>query len=318
MARNVAEYCARYKYIFIFSLIKVFGDKNREAGILEQFAVRGMDMKKHWAFLDAREEYPSRAQMISTAIFFLVTLFHKSRAGKPAGPAEEEIQRFISFVEGIISHGLGVDKRLVDALDFAELEKPGTYQIPPEGENDRLLKAVAGAVAEAGPWNASMEMVARRSGLSKSGLYAHFKNKADMLGQMFITEFGRIVDYAELERSRSAVVEEQFYLVMMSIANYLRSRPEILITMDWLKTRRLELGVSVPSRIYRIFGDINLKETVKFPEGSELTDETLAQWIMFLVVNTLMRRPEGISFSDVSNRSFRIVYKFIVLGIDGW
>ncbi|MDR2739856.1 MAG: TetR/AcrR family transcriptional regulator [Treponema sp.] len=318
MARNIAEYYARYKYIFIFALIEVFGDKNREAGILEQFAVRGMDMKKHWAFLDAGDGYPSRIQMIATAIFFLVTLFHKNRAGKPVDPTEEEIQRFISFVEEIISHGLGFDKRLVDALDFAELEKTGAYQIPPEGENDRLLKAVAGAVAEAGPWNASMEMVARRSGLSKSGLYAHFKNKADMLGQMFITEFVRIVDYAELERSRSAVVEEQFYLVMVSIANYLRSRPEILITMDWLKTRRLELGVSAPPRIYRIFGDINLKEAVKFPEGSELTGEALAQWIMFLVVDTLMRRPEGISFSDVSNTSFRIVYKFIVLGIDGW
>jgi hypothetical protein len=126
------------------------------------------------------------------------------------------------------------------------------------------------------------------------------------------------VDYAELERSRSAVVEEQFYLVMVAIANYLRSRPEILITMDWLKTRRLELGVQVPPRIYRIFGDINLKDAVKFPEGSELMGETLAQWIMFLVVNTLMRRPQGTSFSDVSNTSFRILYKFVALGIDGW
>jgi AcrR family transcriptional regulator len=318
MARTIAEYCARYKYIFIFSLVEVYGDKNREAGVLEQFAVRGLDMKKHWAVLDPGDEYPSRAKLIVTAIFFLVALFHKKRGGEPSDPTEEEIQRFISFVEGSISHGLGFDKKLVDALDFAELEKAGVYQIPPEGENDRLLKAVAGAVAEAGPWNASMEMVARRSGLSKSGLYAHFKNKADMLGQMFITEFDRIVDYAELERSRSAVVEEQFYLVIAALANYLRSRPEILITMDWLKTRRLELGFSVPPRIYRIFGDINLKGAAKFPEGSELTGETLAQWIMFLVVNTLMRRPEGTSFSDVSNRSFRILYKFVALGIDGW
>jgi AcrR family transcriptional regulator len=318
MARNIAEYCARYKYIFTFFMFEVYGDKNREAGILEQFAVRGMDMRKHWVYLDAEDEYPSRAKLIVMAIFFLVTLFHKNRAEKPSGPAEEEIQRFISFVERIISHGLGFDKKLVDALDFAELERTGPYQIPPEGENDRLLKAVAGAVAEAGPWNASMEMVARRSGLSKSGLYAHFKNKADMLGQMFITELDRIVNYAELERSRSTIVEEQFYLVIVSLANYLRSRPEILITMDWLKTRRLELGVSAPPRIYRIFADIDLKEAVKFPGGSELTGEAMAQWIMFLVVNTLMRRPEGTSFSDVSNTSFRILYKFIVLGIDGW
>jgi AcrR family transcriptional regulator len=318
MVRNIAEYCARYKYIFIFFLVEVYGDKNREAGIPEQFAARGLDMKKYRAFRDPEGEYPSRAKLIATAIFFLVARFHKKREGKPTGPTEEEIRRFISFVEGIIFHGLGFDKKLVDALDFAELEKAGAYPIPPKEENDRLLKAVAGAVAEAGPWNASMEMVARRSGLSKSGLYAHFKNKADMLGQMFITEIGRIVDYAELERSRSAVVEEQLYLVIAAIANYLRSRPEILITMDWLKTRRLELGEPVPLRIYRIFGGINLKAAVKLPEGAELMDETLAQWIMFLVINTLMRRPAGTSFSDVSNKSFRILYKFVALGIDGW
>ncbi|GHT88503.1 hypothetical protein FACS1894137_16850 [Spirochaetia bacterium] len=270
---------------------------------------------------------------------------------------DAEIERFISFVEGVISQGLGFDKKLVDALDFEALEKPGTYPMPPEGENEALLKAVASAVAEAGPWNASMEMVARRSGLSKSSLYAHFKNKADMLGRMFFTEFDRIVDYAELGKSRSGVPEEQFYLAMAAIVNYLRSRPEILIALDWVRTRRLDLGIHAPpSRIYRIFADIKLKGAGE--DGPELTGETgvslqgetgvslqsetggsltgetgvsltgetgvslqgetLAQWILFLIVNTLMRRPEGMSFSEVPNESFRILYRFIVLGIEGW
>jgi AcrR family transcriptional regulator len=44
-----------------------------------------------------------------------------------------------------------------------------------------------------------MEMVARRSGLSKSGLYAHFKNKQDMLNRFFITEFTRIANYAKAQ-----------------------------------------------------------------------------------------------------------------------
>jgi AcrR family transcriptional regulator len=318
MARNFAEYYARYKYLFVFSLFEVYGDKNRDKDILRQFAIRGMDVKKHWFFLDAGDEHPSKAQLIVTATFFLVTLFHKSRHGKTGEPTNEEIQKFISFAEGVISHGLGFDKNLVDALDFGKLEKSGGYQIPPEGENEGLLKAVAGAVAEAGPWNASMDMVAQRSGLSKSGLYAHFKNKADMLGQMFITEFDRIVDYAELEQSRSKLPEEQFYLTMVAIATYLRSRPEILITMDWIRTRRLDLGVTVPSRIYRIFADIKWEDAGENPGGLELSGETLSQWIMFLTVNTLMRRPEGTSFSDVSNTRFLILFKFLVLGIEGW
>jgi AcrR family transcriptional regulator len=179
-----------------------------------------------------------------------------------------------------------------------------------------LLKAVAGAVAQAGPWNASMDMVARRSGISKSGLYAHFKSRADMLAQMFLTEFDRIVDYAELGKSQSPVLEEQFYLAIVGIANYLRSRPEILITLDWIRTRRLDLEIAVPPRIFRLFADIQVKPGWE-NEGSELDGEPFAQWVLFLIVNTLMRRPEGASFSEVSNMSFRILYKFIVLGIEG-
>jgi AcrR family transcriptional regulator len=335
MARNLAEYYARHKYIFFFSLVEVFGNKNRHRDTLEQFALRGADIRQHWLFLEAGDEYPSRVQLVATTTLFLVTLFHKGRLGSDADassyadPGEEDIQRFLSFVEGVISHGLGFDKTLVDALDFGTLEKTGNYRIPPEGENEGLIKAVAGAVAAAGPWNASMEMVAQRSGLSKSSLYAHFKNKADMIGQMFITEFDRIVDYAELGSRRSEAPAEQFYLGMVAIANYLRSRPEILITMDWIKTRRLDLGVSAPPRIYRIFMDIKLANTgealtgetgvsLTGETGVSLTGETLAQWILFLIVNTLMRRPVGTSFSDVSNKRFRILYRFIVLGIKGW
>jgi AcrR family transcriptional regulator len=328
MARTIAEYSARYKYIFIFSLIEVYGDRIRDMDILKQLAIRGMDVKKHWFFLGEGEEYPSRAQLIMTGITFLVTLFHKGRSEKTEDPTEEEIQRFVAFAEGIISHGLGFDKKRVDALDFEGLEKIGNYQIPPEGENEGLLKAVAGAVAQAGPWNASMDMVAKRSGLSKSGLYSHFKSKQDMIGQMFLTEFDRIVDYAELGKSRSAVAEEQFYLVLTAIANYLRSRPEILITLDWIRTRRLDPGISVPPRIYRIFADIQLKPAAapgNLPESSgeadagglELAGEALAQWVLFLIINILMKRPEGLSFSDLPNTSFRILYKFIVLGIEG-
>ncbi|MDR3123673.1 MAG: TetR/AcrR family transcriptional regulator, partial [Treponema sp.] len=161
-----------------------------------------------------------------------------------------------------------------------------------------------------------MGMVAKRSGLSKSGLYAHFKSKADMLSRMFVAEFDRIVDYAEQEKSRSAKPEEQLYLAIVAIAKYLRSRPEILIAMDWIRTRRLELEISAPSRAYRLFAGIEMKAAAL--AGLDMTGEALSQWVFFLIVHTLMRRPEGSSFADVPDASFRILYKFIVLGIEGW
>jgi AcrR family transcriptional regulator len=316
IARKIAEYCVRHKYIFIFSLFEVYGNINREKDILDQFAIRGIDVKKLRHFFKAENEYPNRSRLIVTAVFFLAALFYKSRAANSGDPAETEIQRFLVFTETIISRGLGFDQEAVSALDFGELEKTGNYQLPPEGEDGGLLKAVAGAVAQAGPWNASMGMVAKRSGLSKSGLYAHFKSKADMLGQMFNAEFDRIVDYAELGTSRSAKPEEQLYLAIVSIANYLRARPEILIAMDWIRTRRLDLGISAPPRIYRLFPGAEA-------EGADsacpaLAGEDLANWVLFHIVNILMRRPEGTSFADVPDTSFRILYKFVVLGIEGW
>jgi AcrR family transcriptional regulator len=325
MVRALAEYTARNRDIFIFSLVQVYGDKARDRDLLAQFARRGVDVRKHWQFLGEGDGYPSRAMLIVTAVFFLVTQFHKNSYEKAAEPTEEDIQGFLSFAEGVISHGLGFDKKLVDALDFGALEKAGDCRIPPEGESEGLLKAVAGAVAEAGPWSASMDMVARRSGLSKSGLYAHFKSKADMIGRMFLAEFDRIIAYAGQGKNRSGVMEEQFYLTIVAIANYLRSRPEILIAMDWIRTRRLDLGHSAMPRLCRIFAGIALPgieaggaDPSAESAGLELRGEILAQWVCFLIVNILMRRPEGMPYAGVSNESFRILYKFIVLGIEGW
>jgi AcrR family transcriptional regulator len=310
-ARIMAEYCARHRDIFIFSLFEVYGSENQGA-VLEQFALRGMDVRKLWFFIGI-EGYPNRAQLIIPTVFFFAALFHKGRTGNPSEPGEKEIQSFLASTEGIISRGLDFDKDLAGALDFAALERAGNDRLPPEGENERLLKAVAEAVAQAGPWNATMGMVAKRSGLSKSGLYAHFKSKADMLARMFSAEFDRIVDYAEAGKSRSAKPEEQFYLAMVAIANYLRSRPEILIAMDWIRIRRLDLRLEPPPRALRLFPDIGMKA-----EDPSMTGENIAQWVFFLIVNTLMRRPGGSSFLEVRDMSFRILYKFIAFGIEGW
>jgi AcrR family transcriptional regulator len=160
-----------------------------------------------------------------------------------------------------------------------------------------------------------MDMVARRSGLSKSGLYAHFRSKQDMLRQLFMIEFQRMADHTEACINGPEIPEEQFYLAVIGIANYLRSRPEILVAVDWLRARRLDLGVTVPPRIYKIFSDIRVSRSGGEAEG--LAEKT-SQWVLFLVVNTLMRRLTGMELSGISNDSFRILYRFITLGVEGF
>jgi AcrR family transcriptional regulator len=326
MMRAILEYYARNVYAFIFSLIQVYG--NREVGnMADQLRSRGVDMREFRRFQGNFGAYPLVFQLTIATMTFLMAYSHKQRydhgQDMDAILSEAAIGKMVSPIDKKITAGLGFDRVVVDAIDYEGLEKRVSASVHII-EDDGLLRAVAGAVAEAGPWNASMDMVAKRSGLSKSGLYAHFKNKQDMLAQLFLTEFNRLADFADASRGYSDVPEEQLYLVIISIADYLRSRPEILITVDWLKTRRLDLGLSAPPRIYRILSGIKLKGSGIAPNLSEADSDQIANWLLFLIVNTLMRgartegRVSGTDFAAVDNSTFRVLYRFIVLGIQGF
>jgi AcrR family transcriptional regulator len=170
--------------------------------------------------------------------------------------------------------------------------------------------AVAEAVALAGPWNASMEMVAMLSGLSKSGLYAHFKSKGDMLSKLFTAEFGRIAELAVKYAGLSERREERLYLVLFSIAEYLRKRPDILIVLDWIRIQRLELDLSAPPDLYKF------SEDLKFVFGPGENPQENFKWILFLLIAVLMHMRQDRK-KEPSNESIRIIYRFITLGIEG-
>jgi AcrR family transcriptional regulator len=287
-------------------------------------------------------------QLSVASLTFWIAQFHRLDHRPDEIPSEAQVQRALASVEKRITCGLGLAASRLAAIDYGDLERRSAETVYENTQENDLLRAVAGAVAEAGPWNASMEMVARRSGLSKSGLYAHFKSKQDMMAQLFLTEFDRIINYADLNIKASAVPEEQLYLAIISIADYLRSRPEILVALDWIKTRRLGLGLTFPIRLYRAITKIKLDALfVPQPASGFSNDKALAagvdeetpadwiaQWILFLIVNTLIRCPlplaphgaksQGLealgahSFKKIPNNSFRILYRFIAMGLKGF
>jgi len=321
MIRTIGEYFIRNREAFAFSLIQVYNNRDRRH-IGDEFRVRGVDFG-----LLARKggnsgQYPSKMQLImSTLVYCIAQSYRQEYRG-------DDLSQTMAQIEERIKKGMGLDAQRVASLDFQALEQRTSVPLD-ETEDNALLRAVAGAVAEAGPWVASMEMVARRSGLSKSGLYAHFKNKQDMISQLFITEFLKIVNFARVQIETSEVHEEQLYLAIISIVEYLRSRPEILVAIDWIKTRGLGLGKEVPARLYKVI------EGIKF-EAIRMYDRHLlvwaAQWILFMIVNTLALWPQeqevmcaGQDISKVlaSNaakvpiESFRILFRFIALGLEG-
>jgi AcrR family transcriptional regulator len=337
MLRAVTGYYLRHRDACVFSLVRVYG--NREIRAMgEMLKSRGIDMTR-LRDDDEEEVYPSILQFVNASLVFWAASFHRFVHQSDDPPADDLVERTVDQVEARITHGLGIDVKTVLAIDYAVLEERAARVVHEETEDNALLRAVAGAVAEAGPWNASMEMVAKRSGLSKSTLYTHFKNKQDMLGRLFVTEFESIAVYAEGQAATSAVSEERLYLIIISVMEYLRSRPELMVAMNWIKTRRLELGVAeVPLRLYEMITELPFEFFVTHQDEKE----RVAQLILFLIVNTLMWRsftpveppttptcclgktkakspPRGLEAGEtkVSNESIRLLYRYISCGLEG-
>jgi len=315
--RAFSEYFARNVYGLTFSLINIMGQKGG-ASIEELLGERGVDMKTVYRIL--KRDYAAKPQVMQlvfrTMVFFMAH-FHKANESFSAAPSEPQIKKIIADIDDVISHGLRLERAKIAALDFAALERHidlGNI------EDNHLLKAVALAVAEAGPWNASMDMVARHSGLSKSSLYGHFKNKKDMLRQLFLTEFDRILAFSTQGIKQSSVSLEQLYLGIFSIAAYLRSRPEILVAMDWIRTRNLDLGPPKKKPVLkRLFEGIEI-ELLQMGADSSADErrQLMHHWILFLVISTLMRREREEPLGKISNGDIRILFRFIALGLDGF
>jgi AcrR family transcriptional regulator len=330
LLRSITEYYARNVDYFIFSMTILNDPRLDNFNMSEELCIRGIDMsffhnsiKKEFVF------EPLVMRLFFATLTFYMANFHNTEKSLTNPPNEAGILRIINVISAIIGKGLGYTSKEIDVLEYENLENrvAGTVNTM---DDDPLLKAVAGAVAEAGPWDASMEQVAKRSGLSKSSLYSHFKNKQDMLYQLFMTESMRILDFARRQIKQSEVPQEQLYLGIFSIAEYLRSKPDILVALDWIRNRKLDLRPAGHKHKGPMIGFLRLFEVIDIKplqnEGSpfreihigEKENVNISPWILFLIVKTLMIRKPGQALGDVPNSNIRSLYRFITLGIGGF
>ncbi|MCL2231369.1 MAG: TetR/AcrR family transcriptional regulator, partial [Treponema sp.] len=281
---SISLFFARDVYAMIFSLINIY-DRNLDSReVVQMLKAKDADMSVLQQIIE--KKYTGDASitrlMFATLIFFM-SHYHKKYKTIENPFSEEQIKNITSIINKTINCGLGFTAQEA-AIDFENLEKM-VEDTDFEKDVEPFFKAVAEAVAEAGPWDVSMEMVAKKLGLSKSSLYGHFKNKKDMLRRLFMTEFKNIMDYAKLGISKSNVTAAQLYLGIFSIAVYLRSRPEIIIAMDWIRTRRLYLGK--PDKhfeIFRLFEDVNIEQLLGADEEEK---QRTSHWILFQLINIL-------------------------------
>jgi AcrR family transcriptional regulator len=322
--KSISGHFARDVYALIFSLINIY-ERNLDGPTISQsLKLRGVDMGAVKSIVG--KKYSSDTAVIHllfATLSFFMSYFHKVMDSIKKPPSGEEIQKIIADINRVIECGLGYSAEKVAAMEYDKLEKK-VEELSIDAEPEPLFRAVAEAVAEAGPWNASMDMVAKRLGLSKSSLYGHFKNKKDMLRRLFITEFGRIIEFARRGIKLSAMPEEQLYLGIYSIAVYFRLRPDILIAIGWIRTRKLDLGKPEKKKreIFRLFEDVDI-ETIR--KGTEGEKQRISNWILFLLINVLTRpsMTENETQADcplksVQNNDIRVLFKFITLGLGGF
>ena len=339
--KSISGFFAGNVHALIFSLINIYDRNIDSLAITDNMKSRGADMSIIQTLIEKKYSCdPMLIRLIFATLTFMMSHYHMANKSTKNPPSEEDIKNITSVIYKIIERGLGYPAAETE-IDFERLEKQ-VEGMPFNAEPEMFFKAVAEAVAQAGPWDVSMNMVAEKLGLSKSSLYVHFKNRKDMLRRLFITEFKNIIEFAKQGISLSLNTAEQLYLGLYTISVYLRARPEILVAMDWIRTRKLELGK--PDRnleIFRLFEDIDIKPPDCLNNRQSEEKQRISHWILFLLVNVLTfimphdalaskpadsgsKTPwlclpaENKAGEKTQNNYIRTLYKFIFQGLGGF
>ena len=313
---SITDFFANNVYALIFAL-NIY-DRNLDNRIIsERLKSHGIDMTALQLVIN--KKYSDGGMLIRlflTTFVFYMSIFHMEKKSIINSPSCEDIKNINSVISKIVKQGIGYSVK-ENTINFEKLEKQ-VDGIALNAETGQLFKAVAEAVAEAGPWNVSMDMVAKKMGFCKSSLYGHFKNRKDMLRRLFETEFKRIIEFARQGISLSSDASEQLYLGIFSISLYLRLRPEILVAIDWIRTRNLDLGKPEKKvEIFRLFEDVDF-EPMK--EACEEEKMRISHWILFLLTNILMQpvsSEHNLEYGG-QNNNIRLLYKFIISGLGGF
>ena len=333
LLETLAEFFGARPEDLAFMFARIMRYNNVEKVFPTELAARGIQIEDPIRLeTDSSDQGRNRTQMAVGTCFFMVALFHLDRMDRqPMAPMHQnELSALVASILDLASHGLGQKSgvagpasAVIPTVDYPALEAMARLTELETAAPDGLLPAVAAVVAEVGSWNASMDMVAKRSGLSKSGLYSHFKSKEDMLLRLFSVEFDRITEALARRLDGTNLLAntpaERLYLAMATAAGYLLARPDILVALDWLRMQRLGVPDLLPSRLLELFSFLREKDSeLRLVNGSlSLT----VRWILFLTIHQLMGcavNTENTDHTDVlAAGRLRNLHQFLLFGLMG-
>lgn len=274
----------------------------------ELFPARMLEHEFGWS----AEQAPVVQRFIFSATTFLLNGLNISggcfQTGGPADP--------VAIHRQLLTEGMG---RGVALPDFAAVEQH-TRVVPEElPEQDRLFGAIAEVVGEVGLWEASLDKIARRAGMGKSSLYAHFQNRSEMLWLMIDRE-RKTMGELFLQRSAAAKsIAEQLYTYFALFGNYFSLRTEVLAVMNWFRFQRY--NITPPRRadeeMYRYISFIEEAMAEGRLDTAGLTPRETVMWLNYLIIQEINHHYWGSgSLADVWE-PLRDLYKLFLYGTKG-
>lgn len=203
--------------------------------------------------------------------------------------------------------------------DFEAVEEKCRLELKDLLPKDPLFAAISKVVAEEGLWEASLEKIAKKAGMSKSSLYFHFHDRNEMLWKMIDRERQQLGQLF-LDRSEQLnSVEERLYAYFAIFAWYLSRRPEFLAVMNWFRFQQFHIKIPrhMKGGMNKYIGFINEAEQSGKLRTDVLDTLTKARWINYLLIQEInnMYWIEGLS--DRMWPFIRASFKLFLFGVEG-
>ncbi len=196
---------------------------------------------------------------ITTAAAFWTTEHYRSGALNGSNPPmifepehvqldrEQQVQLITSGTEHVL-HGFLTS---ADSCDRAEVERIAWIHPEELPQHHRVLDAITETVLEVGYGAATVERIAHRAGLSKSGLYHYFSNKDDMLAETLLDAQRHFASLARTRFSQLGSHTDRLYGLFVMIAAYAYHDPSTIIVENWIRETNVDV-VLPPDQLLEI------------------------------------------------------------------
>ncbi|MCA1755065.1 MAG: TetR/AcrR family transcriptional regulator [Spirochaeta sp.] len=206
----------------------------------------------------------------------------------------------------------------VKTPNFTRVESLSHVGIDGRIESDRILTAISDVVAEVGLFEATIERIAEKVGMSKSSLYFYFKNKDEMLAKMVQRMRMHFFDVLLARMEQFQSVEDRLYAFLIVTSAYMLQNPELLTITHWFRAQNLEIELDsvTRERAFNAFAFLqNALNEGQMRAGAHELVTVVSYLNLYVMHDAAFFRPD-ISSEPELHRHMRSIYTLSMGGLE--